>query len=336
MCTKIKESRLRMDNDGRLVYLNGSFVPEVEAKVSIYDSALMFGDMVFEMTRSFQGKTFKLKEHIDRLYVGLSILRIPISLSKLELEEACYKTIEVNSKFFNDDDEHRLLIDVSRGLLGIYQDIPGLHKGPNLIIADFPLKWTVSNMGKLFESGINAVIPSQRAIPAHLMDPKIKNRSRLFYLMANIEVSQYEGPNNWALLLDTDGYIAEGCGDNFFIVKNEVIYTPEGRNILRGISRQYIIDELGPELNYKIVEKNIEPYDVYTSDEAFMTGSPFCMLPVTSLNGIKIGNGEVGMVFTALLDRWSKNVGINIKQQIQSWQSKSQSDAPTPYTFKSK
>lgn len=90
------------------------------------------------------------------------------------------------------------------------------------------------------------------------------------------------------------------------------------------------------ELNYKIVEKNIEPYDVYTSDEAFMTGSPFCMLPVTSLNGIKIGNGEVGMVFTALLDRWSKNVGINIKQQIQSWQSKSQSDAPTPYTFKSK
>jgi branched-chain amino acid aminotransferase len=103
-------------------------------------------------------------------------------------------------------------------------------------------------MGKLFDSGINAVITSQRAIPASLMDPKIKNRSRLFYLMANIEVSQYSGENNWALMLDTDGFISEGTGDNFFMIKNGVIYTPEGRNILRGISRNYIIDEIAPYL----------------------------------------------------------------------------------------
>jgi branched-chain amino acid aminotransferase len=325
-----------MSASGRLVYFNGDLVPEAEAKISIYDSSLMFGDMVFEMTRSFNGKQFKLKEHIERLYVGISILRIPINISKQEMEKACYETIEANKPFFSDTDEHRLLIDVSRGLLGIYEGIEGLRNGPNVLIADFPLKWTVSSMGHLFDIGINAVITSQRAIPASLMDPKIKNRSRIFYLMANIEASQFEGENNWALLLDTDGFIAEGTGDNFFIIKNGVIYTPEGRNILRGISRQYIIDELGPELDIKVIEKNLEPYDVYTADEAFMTGTPFCMLPVTSLNGNKVGNGEVGPIFTRILNKWSMNVNVDIEKQIKSWKSDREVSSPTPYKFKNK
>ena len=325
-----------MANSGRVVFLNGELVPETEAKISIYDSALMFGDMVFEMTRSFNGQQFKLREHIDRLYVGLAILRIPMPMSKDDLEEACYRTIKANSGVFKADDEHRLMIDVSRGLLGIYQDIDGLHKGTNVVIADFPLRWTVSSMGQLFETGINAVVTSQRAIPASLMDPKIKNRSRLFYLNANIEASQYEGDNNWALLLDTDGFVAEGTGDNFFIVKNGVIYTPEGRNILRGISRQYIIEELGPALNLPVVESNIELYDVYTADEAFMTGTPFCMLPVTSLNSVGIGSGEVGPVFSSLLNKWGSNVGLDIKGQIQSWSGGTNVSGPTPYQFKPK
>lgn len=325
-----------MPQSGRVVYLNGKFVPESEAKISIYDSALMFGDMVFEMTRSFNGEQFKLREHIDRLFTGLSILRIPMPMTRDELEKACYETIKLNESNFREDDEHRLMIDVSRGLLGIYQDIEGLHKGTNIVIADFPLRWTVSSMGPLFDQGINAVITSQRAIPAALMDPKIKNRSRLFYLTANIEASQYEGDNNWALLLDTDGFIAEGTGDNFFIVKKGVIYTPEGRNILRGISRQYIIDEIGPQLKMEVVEKNIEPYDVYTADEAFMTGTPFCMLPVTSLNSVPIGNGEVGRVFNSLLETWSGNVGVDIPSQIQSWSNLSSGSGPTPYQFKNK
>jgi branched-chain amino acid aminotransferase len=325
-----------LTNTGRVVYLNGELVPEAEAKISIYDSALMFGDMVFEMTRSFDGHQFKLREHIDRLFVGLSILRIPMPLTKDELEQACYQTIEANKSVFNDDDEHRLMIDVSRGLLGIYEGIEGLHKGTNIVIADFPLRWTVSSMSSLFETGINAVVTSQRAIPASLMDPKIKNRSRLFYLMANIEASQYEGDNNWALLLDTDGFVSEGTGDNFFIIKDGVIYTPEGRNILRGISRQYIIDEVGPQLGLPVLEKNLELYDVYTADEAFMTGTPFCMLPVTSINSIAIGSGKVGPVFSKLLSAWSANVNIDIKSQIQSWSSPNAAKGPTPYQFKSK
>ena len=324
----------------RVVYFNGKLVPEHEAKISVYDSALMFGDMVFEMTRSFNKKQFKLREHIDRLYAGLKILRIPLQMTPEEMERACFVTIEANDHLFAVDDEHRLMIDVSRGLLGIYQGIEGLHKEPNIIIADFPLRWTVAGMGKLFETGINAVITSQRAIPATLLDPKIKNRSRIHYLMANIEASQIEGDNNWALLLDPDGFIAEGTGDNFFIVKNGVVITPEGRNILRGISREYVMNELCPQLRIPVVEKNIEPYDVYTADEAFMTGTPFSMLPVTALNGNSIGSGKVGDVFQKIIGRWSKNTGVDIVEQIHRWDAvrdpQTNANAPTPYRFKTK
>jgi branched-chain amino acid aminotransferase len=320
----------------RMVYFNGKLVPEAEARISIYDSALMFGDMVFEMTRSFNKKQFKLREHLERLYVGLKILRIPLTMTEAEMEKACYETIEANKTLFAVDDEHRLMIDVSRGVLGIYQNIEGIHKGPNVIIADFPLRWTVTGMGELFDVGINAVITSQRAIPAHLLDPKIKNRSRVHYNMANIEASQVAGKNNWALLLDPDGLIAEGTGDNFFIVRKGEILTPEGRNILRGISRAYIF-ELADKLGISCRESNLETYDVHTADEAFMSGTPFCILPVTSLNGAAIGDGKVGPVFTKLLSVWSKNMEVDIKGQIQKWNSVDGlqvENSPTPYQFK--
>ena len=326
-----------MASQPRLVYVNGTLVPEAEARISIYDSALMFGDMVFEMTRSFNKKQFKLREHIERLYAGVKILRIPLQTTPEEIERACYETIEANEPLFATDDEHRLMIDVTRGLLGIYQAVQGLHKGPNVIIADFPLRWTVARMGKLFEEGINAVITSQRAIPAGLLDPKVKNRSRLHYLMANIEASQIEGENNWALLLDPDGFIAEGTGDNFFIVKDGVVITPEGRNILRGISRRYVMEELCTELGITVIEKNIEPYDVYTADEAFMTGTPFCMLPVTALNGVAIGTGKVGENFERLIRLWSIKTDVDIIDQIRTWDAALGlavgSDVPTPYQF---
>ena len=323
-------------DQGRVVYFNGELVSESEACISIYDSSLMFGDMVFEMTRSFNKQQFKLREHIKRLYASIKMLQIPLKMTSDEMEDAVYKTIEANEPAFSKDDEHRIMIDVSRGLLSIYQDVVGLPKGPNVIIADFPLRWTVTGMGDLFNTGINAVIPSQRAIPAHLLEPKIKNRSRLHYLMANIEVSNTEGNNNWALLLDPDGFIAEGTGDNFFIVKDKTIITPEGRNILRGISRDYVLHELGPQLGLTCVEKNIEPYDVMTADEAFMTGTPFCILPVTALNNIEIGTGKMCKITRLLLDTWSENVGINISEQIKKWDKvgePSTVSTPSPYTF---
>ena len=329
-----------MSSDVRLVNFNGQLIPETEAKVSIYDSALMFGDMVFEMTRSFNKKQFKLEEHISRLYMGLKILRVPVDVSQSQMIDECYRTVDANDHLFKEDDEHRLMIDVSRGLLGIYQNIEGLHKGPNIIIADFPLRWTVATMGDLFNTGINMVITSQRAIPASLMDPKIKNRSRLFYLMANIEASQFAGDNNWALLLGMDGFITEGTGDNFFIIKDGVVITPEGRDVLRGVSREYVMSELCASLGIPVIEKNIEPYDVYAADEAFITGTPFCMLPVTSLNGLDIGDGNVGSIFSKIINLWSKNMDVDIAKQIQNWDAERpislNHDVPTPYRFSKK
>jgi len=318
----------------RIVYLNGEFVPEKDAKISIYDSALMFGDMVFEMTRSFNKKQFKLREHLERLFAGIRILRIPLDMTIEDLEVICYQVIEKNEPLFTRTDEHRLMINVSRGPLAIYAHVFGGKIQPTLVVADFPLKWTVVGMGKLYDTGVNAVIPSQRAVPSYLIDPKIKNRSRIYYQMANIEVSQYKGDRNWALLLDPGGFIAEGTGDNFFIVKNRTIYTPEGRNILRGISRQYIF-ELAKQLNLVCLEKNLEVYDVYTADEAFYTATPFCIMPCTSINNVPIGDGKVGEITKLLLKKWSENVGVDIVEQIKLFNKELEKvEGPTPYQFK--
>jgi len=316
----------------RVVWFNGELVPEKEAKVSIYDSALMFGDVVFEMTRTFNKEQFKLREHLERLYAGIKILRIPVKMKIDEMMDAIQEVMAANDPFFKEDDEHRIMINITRGILSIYGEIGECT--PNIIIADFPLRWTVQSMGHLFDSGINAVIPSQRAIPARLLEPKIKNRSRLHYLMANIEVSNYKGEDNWALLLDEDGFIAEGTGDNFFIVKDNTVITPEPRNILRGVSREYIF-ELCESLEMRCIEKNIEPYDVYTADEAFMTGTPFCMLPVKTLNGLTVGDGSSD-VFDKLLAHWSYKLNVDIKQQIQNWNTETETEKKvTPYEFNS-
>ena len=157
----------------------------------------------------------------------------------------------------------------------------------------------------------------------------------MWYQMANIEVSQVKGDNNWALLIDPDGYITEGTGDNFFMVKDGCLFTPEGRNILRGISREYVFD-LAEELKIDCVEKNIEPFDLYSADEAFLTGTPFCILPTTHLNSLPIGGGKMGEITKKLLSKWSENVGLDIVQQIKNYSQEVKefnSSAPTPYKF---
>ncbi|MCP4597060.1 aminotransferase class IV [Neptuniibacter sp.] len=311
-----------MKHSSRKVWINGEILPESEARISIYDSAFQFGDTIFEMSRSFNGVQFKLREHLERLLRSARYVHIPMSMGIDELTRACDEVQAANQ--FEPDDEHRLMINVTRGLLGIYGDVSGGHVGTNVIISDFPLRWTTAGMGKLFDTGINAVTPSQRAIPAHLLDPKVKNRSRLHYQMANIEVSRYRGDNNWALLLDEDGFVTEGTGANFFIVKDSVIKTPEPRNILRGISRDRIFEL------YPVEETNIEPYDVYNADESFFTGTPFCILPVTKYNGVEIGDGDPGCWFRKLVDVFCN--GIDIKAQIQAWDEGAK-EGVSPYEF---
>jgi len=289
----------------RQVWWNGKIIPEPEARISIYDSAFMFGDTVFEMTRSFNKEHFKLVEHLERLMKSVKYVRIPMRESYIDnLMLACEEITRKNKDEFADGDEYRLMIDVTRGFLPRYKQVGSL--GTNVIVSIFPLRWATKGLGKYFDTGIPCFISSQRQIPAQLLDPKIKHRSRLHFRMAFNE-------GEWPLLLDPDGFISEGPGYNFFIVKEGLVTSTEPRNILRGISREYIYEI------YDFVEENIEIYDVYDADEAFITGTPFCMLPVTSLNGIQIGDGKPGIMYGALLDMWSKNVGVDIQKQIQDW-----------------
>jgi len=324
-----------MENAQRLVYLNGEYVAEKDARISIFDSALMFGDTVFEMTRSFNGKQFMLREHLERLYRGIKELQIPVRESIEEMEQLVYDTIEKNKPAFDEDDEHRIMINVSRGPLGMYKMVFDGKIEPTVVIADFPVKWTVSGFASLYDTGVHAIVPRQRAIPADLLEAKIKNRSRMHYLMANLEVSLVNDPTAWALLLDPDGFIAEGTGANFFIVQDGVLYTPEGRNILRGITRMYIMD-LAKRLGMGVCEKNIELYDVIHADEAFYTSTAMSIMPCTKINGLAIGDSKVGKITTRLFDEWSKEVGVDIIKQTKDYalSLEGKLDGTSTYRFK--
>ena len=306
------------DKPERRVYMNGEFVAEKDARVSIFDSALMFGDMVFEMTRSFNKKQHCLREHLERLYRGIKQLRIPLKTTIDEMEQLVCRTQEVNTPAFDPHDEHRIMINVSRGPLAMYKMVFDGKIEPTLVIADFPVKWTVASFAHIYDVGYHAITPSQRAIPSPLLEAKIKNRSRMHYMFANLQVSLVKDPNALALLLDPDGFIAEGTGANFFIVQDGKLYTPEGRNILRGISRAYVMG-LARQMGLEVYEKNLELYDAYHADEAFFTSTGFSMLPCTKLNGITIGEGKPGPVFKRLIDAWSEDVGVDIITQTREF-----------------
>jgi branched-chain amino acid aminotransferase len=286
----------------RVVSLNGVFVPEAEARVSIYDSNVMYGDAVFTMTRSFNGKAFMLRAHYDRLMANCRSLEIPWTPTFAQFEDLCDAVMERNPH--EPGDEHRLLVNVSRGPLGIYREVEDYRDAPTVVMADIPLRWATAGLGRCFDEGVEVRIPSQRAIPSRLLDARLKHRSRLSFGVANREVGRGTGGAQpvWALLIDEDGYLCEGTGANLFLVKGDQLYTPK-RNCLRGISRQWMI------AHWATCETDLEPSDLASADEAFFTATPFCMLPI----------GTPGPMYQRLLEWWSKQVGLHIAEQIQMW-----------------
>lgn len=295
----------------RLVWKNGNILPEKDAVMSVYDSSLMFGDMAFEMMRTFNKNTFKLREHSERLFKSLNILEIDLPYSFEELFNAHENLILQNR--WSDDDEIRTLINVSRGILPIYQDMLGDEGKPNAIITCFPLTEVVKGMSKYYKTGVHAIVPSQRAIPEYLLDPKIKSRSRQHYMMANLEVKKYD-KEAWALLLDTDGFITEGTGSNFFMFKDGRLITPKPQNCLRGISRDYVM-----KLDKEVIEKDIMLYDLYEADEAFFTCTPYSIMPITKINGKPVGSGFVGEKTKNLTNKWFEDVSCDWVRQMEIW-----------------
>jgi branched-chain amino acid aminotransferase len=299
----------------RQVYFGGRLVSEPEARISIFDSALMFGDMVFEMTRSFNGVPFRLRDHLERLYTGLRIFEIDCGLTLEQMEAATLRTVEVNLPCFPPGIDFQIMHNVSRGILAAYQG--SFPPGPMVTINCWPLTSHLAPVAAFYETGVHAVVPEQRSIPARLLDPKVKNRSRAHYQMANLQARQVD-PQAWALLTDEDGFLTEGSGANFFLVRRGELLTPEPRNILRGVTRQVTMT-LAARLGIPCRECNLEGYDVVTADEAFFTSTPFVMVPVARFNGHVVGDRVPGPVFRRLLTAWCELAGVNIVAQAREY-----------------
>ncbi len=269
------------------------------------------------------------------MYAGIKMLKVPLKMTPREMEQAVYQTIEKNAPFFRDTDEHRVMIDVTRGLLSMYANVFGGKTEPLVIISVFPVKWTVAPLTPLYDTGVHAVIPSQRAIPADLLEPKIKNRSRMHYLVANLEVALVDDPTVWALLLDPDGFITEGTGSNFFLVRDGKLLTPEPRNILRGTRRKYSM-QLARELGIEVIECNLNTYDAITADEAFFTSTAFTLMPCVKVNGNPLADGGIGPITKKLIEAWNELVGLDFIAQARGYLKEMGADAyegTTMYRF---
>jgi len=300
----------------RVVYFNGDFIPEIEARISIFDSALMVGDMVFEMTRTFHQKPFRLRSHLERLYASLDYARIDCGLTIDEMEAATHETIERNLPSVEDFDI-QIMHDVTRGALDLYETLVREGTRPIVSINVLPLVRHVGRSADAYESGSHFVITPQLSVPARYIDPKAKNRSRIYYKIAELQAGQIEAGAQ-ALLRDERGFITEGTGNNFFMVRDGEILTPKPHDILRGVSRGFCM-ELARKLGIPVVEADIDPYDVREADEAWYTSTTVCMVPITRFDMRPVGDGAPGPVYQKLLTAWSEEVGVDIPGQAREY-----------------
>jgi len=267
-----------------LVYIDGKFYEKENAKVSVFDHGFLYGDGVFEGIRAYNGKIFRLDEHIERLYNSAHYIHLEIPMSKEELKNAIYETLKVN----NLTDAYLRLV-VSRGVGDLGLDPRRCPKPSIIIIA----KAWGALYGDLYDKGIKVITASTRRIPSHCLDVKAKTLNYLNNILAKIETFAENADE--ALMLDVNGFVSEGTGDNIFIVKDKIIITPKSdSSILLGITRK-TVKEIADNLKYKFEERNLTLFEVYNADEAFMTGTAAEIIPIREIDGRKIKNspGEV-------------------------------------------
>jgi branched-chain amino acid aminotransferase len=294
-----------------LVYINGELLPRDQAKISVFDSAVMLGDTVTESTRTFAHKPFKLEQHIRRLYKSLKVTRINPGMTPDEMLALSLQVLEANAHLMGPSDDCWLVHNISRGLSVAGAD-PTIQVSPATIII-FTQPMILTDWARFYVEGCHAVTPMSRAMPSQALDARIKNRSRMAYTLAEIEVKLVD-PQAQGILLDIHGNVAENKGGNFFIAADGVLKTPPTSNALAGISRSTAL-ELAAQLDIPTQEVDIQPYDIYTADEAFFTSTPYCIMPATRFNGLPVGDGQVGPISRQLLAAWSELVGVDIVAQ---------------------
>ena len=298
----------------RLVYLSGAVVPEHEAKISIFDSAIMLADTVTESTRTFRHVPFKLDDHIERLYMSLKLTRIDPGMGPEEMTRVTLDVLEQNLPNYTDGEDCWIVHNISRGLSIAGAD-PTKQVGKATIMI-FTQPMNLRPWAAFYSEGCHAVTAMSRMVPSQSLDARIKNRSRLPYTLAEMEAKLVD-PQAQSVILDTNGHVAENKGGNIFAVRKGVIRTPSTTNCLAGISRATAL-ELAATLGFRTEETTLQPYDLATADEVFFTSTPYCIMPATKFNGLPVGDGSVGPVTKRLLAAWSDLVGLDIVAQAEA------------------
>jgi len=276
---------------GRVVYMNGEFVPLEAAKITVYDHGLLYGDGAFEGIRVYSRKVFKLREHIERLYRSAHALMINLPITEAEMVEAVLELVRRN----NVQDGY-IRITVTRGV-GLGLD-PKVCKTPTVIVMSDKLSLYPEEM---YRNGLHVVTVSTRVCPPQCLEPRIKSLGKyVANIQAKIEANRVNAGEG--LMLNTDGYVAEATGDNIFIVKGGTLITPPPyAGILEGITRNTVID-LARGMGIPVEERLFTLFDVYVADECFLTGTAAEVIPVVKVDGRTIGSGTPGDMTNRLIE----------------------------------
>jgi branched-chain amino acid aminotransferase len=304
----------------RIVYLNGAFVHESQAKVSVLDSGFNAGDGVYDVTRTFRHKPFKLREHTERLFRSLFYTRIDCGMSHEEMEKTTLEVLERNKPLLGENEDCALWQVVSRGV----RSSTGNRVSGRATVTVYSVIVNFPEFASFYVEGAPLVIPSTRRIPPQCLESKAKITNKMNPNMAAFEAKQVD-PRAIPLMLDIDGNLSETSAHNFFLVIDGKLCTPTDRNVLGGITKAVIFD-LAKQLGVEIVEGNYTPYDLYNAEEAFLASTSPTFVPVRTVNGAKIGKGAPGPVTVRLIAAWNKMVGMDIVDQALSHLDKQERD----------
>jgi len=302
------------ETNEQLVYLRGEKLPASQAHIAIYDAAVVLGATVTDLARTFGQRLFRLEEHVARFYRSCRYARIEPRISADETMEICEDLVAHNAGLLTAERELAVVLFISPGEFAVYAGAAGMagDQAPTFCIHTFPLPFEL--WARYFTEGVHVVTPSIRHVPPQCVDPKIKCRSRMHWWLADQEAHQVD-PRAVTLCLDLEGNVTETSGSNFLIVRGEEVISPSPRNILRGVSME-MVAELCPELGLRFVERDFQVYDVVNADEAMLATTPYCLAPVTKINGLPVGEGKPGKAFARLIEAWSEKVGVDIVGQV--------------------
>ncbi len=281
-----------------LIYINGKFYPKSDAKVSVYDHGLLYGDGVFEGIRAYNGVVFKLKEHLDRLYQSMHTIMLQIPLTKSEMTQAVLETLKKNNL---KNAYIRLIVTRGEGDLGLD---PRKCPKPTVIIIAEPMIQIYGAEAK--EKGMTATISWVKRDSVDATSHEVKSLNYMNSILAKIEANT-AGVDE-AIYLDKRGFVCEGSSDNIFMVKGgKVVTPPVSTGALAGITRNRVM-KLAEDLGHAVVERNITPNELFNADEVFLTGTAAEVVPVREINKRIIGNGKRGPVTKRLMEEFERIV----------------------------